>query len=319
MHMAFKLVICPPNYQEQWPELLRQEIPDIDVHLCPTVGEAMEVIGDADAAFGDIVPELLERAEKLRWVACPQAGPRAGYYTQQLVESDVVVTNTREIYNDHISAHIMAFLLAFARGFQTYIPQQVEGVWRQGYQTIYLPEATAAVIGVGGIGGETARLCSEFGMTVLGVDPRLTEPMPGLTELHRPEDLLDVLPRADFVLVTVPETPETQGMFTLEQFRAMKNSAFFINIGRGATVVLDDLVEALRAGEIAGAGLDVFQTEPLPAGHPLWTAPGVLITPHVAGVGPYLDDRRTELFVDNCKRFNEGRPLRNTVDKANWF
>ena len=101
--MAFKLVICPPNYQEHWPELLRQEIPDIDVHLCPTVGEAMEVIGDADAAFGDIVPELLERAGKLRWVACPQAGPRAGYYTRELITSDVVVTNTREIYNDHIS------------------------------------------------------------------------------------------------------------------------------------------------------------------------------------------------------------------------
>ncbi len=317
--MGFKLVICPPNYQEHWPELLRQEIPDIDVHLCPTVGEAMEVIGDADAAFGDIVPELLERGEKLRWVACPQAGPRAGYYTRELIESDVAVTNTREIYNDHISAHIMAFLLAFARGFQVYIPQQVDGVWRQGYETIYLPEATAAVIGVGGIGGETARLCAEFGMTVLGVDPRLEEPTPGLAELHRPENLLEVLPRADFVLVTVPETPETQGMFARPQFRAMKETAFFINIGRGATTVLDDLAEALRAGEISGAGLDVFEVEPLPEGHPLWTAPGVLITPHVAGVGPYLDNRRTELFLDNCKRFNEGRPLRNLVDKSNWF
>ena len=140
-----------------------------------------------------------------------------------------------------------------------------------------------------------------------------------MAELHRPEALLEVLPRADFVLVTVPETPETQGMFTRMQFQAMKETAFFINIGRGATTVLDDLVKALRLGEIAGAGLDVFQVEPLPPGHPLWTTPGMLITPHVAGVGPYLDDRRTELFVDNCKRFNEGRPLRNVVDKANWF
>ena len=317
--MGFKLVICPPNYQEHWPERLREEIPDIDVHLCPTVGEAMEVIGDADAAFGDIVPELLERAGSLRWIACPQAGPTAGYYHEALIESEVVVTNTREIYNDHISAHIMALLLGFARGLQVYIPQQVEGVWRQGYETVYLPEATIAVVGVGGIGGETARLCSEFGMTVLGVDPRLPEPPQGVSELYRPEELLQVLPRADFVAVTVPETPETQGMFTTTQFQAMKKSAFFINIGRGATVVLDDLVDALRTGEIAGAGLDVFQVEPLPAGHPLWSTPGVLITPHVAGDGPYLDDRRTELFVDNCKRFNDGQPLRNVVDKANWF
>ena len=317
--MAFKLVICPPNYQEHWEGRLREEIPDIDVHVCPTVGEAMEVIGDADAAFGDIVPELLERGQNLKWIACPQAGPRAGYYHQSLIDSDVVVTNTREIYNDHISAHIMSLLLAFARGLQVYIPQQVAGVWRQGYQTIYLPEATAVVVGVGGIGGEAARLCAEFGMTVLGVDPRLPAPTAGLAELHRPDALLEVLPRGDFVIVTVPETPETQGMFRAEQFRAMKSSAFFINIGRGATVILDDLVDALRAGEIAGAGLDVFQIEPLPAGHPLWSMPNVLITPHVAGNGPYLDDRRTELFIDNCKRFNEGRELRNVVDKANWF
>ena len=317
--MGFKLVICPPNYQDHWPERLRQEIPDIDVQVCPTVGEAMEVIGDADAAFGDVVPELLERAHNLKWIACPQAGPRAGYYHESLIESDVVVTNTREIYNDHISAHIMSLLLAFARGLQVYLPQQAAGVWRQGYETVYLPEATAVVVGVGGIGGETARLCAEFGMTVLGVDPRLPEPTQGVSELYQPGDLLAVLPRGDFVVVTVPETPETQGMFGAAQFLAMKNSSFFINIGRGATVILNDLVDALTTGEIAGAGLDVFQIEPLPAGHPLWSMPNVIITPHVAGNGPYLDDRRTDLFIDNCKRFNEGRELRNVVDKANWF
>ena len=308
--MGFKMVICPPNYQEDWPAKLREAIPDIDVHLCPTVGEAMEVIGDADAAFGDIVPELLERAGKLKWVACPQAGPRAGYYHQALINTDLIVTNTREIYNDHISAHIMSLLLAFARGLQVYIPQQIQGVWRPGYETVYLPEATAVIVGVGGIGGETARLCAEFGMKVIGVDPRLPEAPPGVAELRRPEDLNQVLPRGDFVIVTVPETPETQRMFRSPQFEAMKKTSFFINIGRGATVVLDDLVAALQAGEIAGAGLDVFQVEPLPPGHPLWTIPG-----H----GPYLQERRTELFIDNCVRFNDGRPLRNVVDKANWF
>jgi phosphoglycerate dehydrogenase-like enzyme len=117
----------------------------------------------------------------------------------------------------------------------------------------------------------------------------------------------------------VPETPETQGLFTLEKFRLMKSGAFFINIGRGATVVLEDLVKALESGEIRGAGLDVFQIEPLPPGHALWGMDNVIITPHVAAAGPHLDDRRTELFIDNCVRFNEGQTLRNVVDKANWF
>ena len=317
--MGFKLVICPPSYQEDWPDRLREAVPDTDVHLCPSVGEAMEVIGDADAAFGDIVPELFARAHNLKWIACPMAGPKPGYYHQALIESDVVVTNTREIYNDHISAHIMAFVLAFARGFQFYIPQQIAGLWHQRPASVHLPDATVVIVGVGGIGGETARLCSEFGMTVLGVDPRLTQAPPGMAELHRPEDLDRVLPRGDFVIVTIPETPATQGMFDARKFQLMKHGAFFINIGRGATVVLDDLVAALREGQIGGAGLDVYQVEPLPPDHPLWKIFGVLLTPHVAGNGPYLDQRRTDLIIENCIRSDTGQPLRNVVAKAQWF
>ena len=323
--MGFKLLILNPSepgetaYVDTLPEKLRDEIPDIDVQLSKSVGEAMEVIGEVDAAFGNIVPELFERATNLKWIACPQAGPKAGYYHQALIDSNVVVTNTREIYDDHISAHIMSYVLALARGLHVYIPRQLKRQWSPGYQIIHLPDATALIIGVGGIGGETARLCAEFGMNVIAVDPRLDEPPPGAKELHRPEALSDLLPRADFVIVTVPETPHTQNMFGLNEFQRMKSSAFFINIGRGATVVLDDLVEALRQGHLAGAGLDVFQTEPLPTSHPLWDLPGVLITPHVAGRGPYLEDRRTKLFIDNCIRFNEGSPLVNVVDKAQWF
>ena len=323
--MGFKLLILNPAEQTEtayvatWPEKLREKLPDVVVHLSKSVGEAMEVIGEVDAAFGNIVPELFERARNLRWIACPQAGPRAGYYHQTLIDSDVVVTNTREIYDDHISAHIMSFILAFARGLHVYIPRQLKRQWSPGCPTIHLPDATAVIVGVGGIGGETARLCAELGMTVIAVDPRVHEPPPGVSELHRPEALSALLPRGDFVIVTVPETPQTQRMFGIEQFQRMKSSAFFINIGRGTTVILDDLVEALQQGQLAGAGLDVFQTEPMPTEHPLWDMPGVLITPHVAGRGSYLEDRRTQLFIDNCIRFNEGRPLVNVVAKDQWF
>lgn len=323
--MAFKILLMSQRGQEDivreqdWPGKLKEAIPDVEVRVASSVGEAMELIEDVDAAFGDIAPELFERARNLKWIAAPAAGPRAGYYHKALIESDVVVTNTRGIYNDHISAHIMAFVLAFARGLHVYIPQQLKRQWKPGYETIHLPDSTAVVIGIGGIGGETARLCAEFGMTVIGVDPRVPRPPRGVAELVRPEELDQALPRGDFVIATVPETPETTRMFNARRFRLMKRSAFFINIGRGATVVLDDLVAALRQGHIAGAGLDVFQIEPLPQDHPLWTMPNVLITPHVAGNGPYLQDRRTELFIDNCIRFNEGRPLRNVVDKAHWF
>ena len=154
---------------------------------------------------------------------------------------------------------------------------------------------------------------------MLATDARRTEAPAGVTELHKPEALDALLPRADFVILTVPHTPATEGFMHRARFQHMKRSAFFINIGRGMTTKLDDLVAALNAGEIAGAALDVFEQEPLPAEHPLWTMPNVLLTPHMAGWGPYLDDRRYQIMIDNCRAFLDGKPLRNVVDKAAWF
>jgi phosphoglycerate dehydrogenase-like enzyme len=279
----------------------------------------MGVIGECDAAIGDIIPELFAKGERLRWIMAPHAGPRAGYYHEQLVKSEVVVTNFRRIYNDHLSIHAMMFVLAFAKGLHTHIRNQIDHRWEEQSAVIHLPDATALGVGMGGIGGEIGRLCAEFGMRVTGLDPRVTDPPPGVSELHAPEALDRLLPKADFVIVTVPETPQTQGLFTREKFGIMKKTAFFINIGRGKTVVLDDLVAALNEGEIRGAGLDVFETEPLPAEHPLWDMPNVMLTPHVGAWGPHLDDRRTDLFVENCVRFNAGEDLLNVVDKEVWF
>jgi len=140
-----------------------------------------------------------------------------------------------------------------------------------------------------------------------------------VAELHAPAALDALLPRADFVILTVPHTPATEGFFNAAKFRLMKKSAFFINIGRGMTTRLDDLVAALRAGEIAGAALDVYEQEPLPAEHPLWGMPNVLLTPHMAGYGPHLNERRFQIIQENCVAFAEGRALRNVVDKRSWF
>ena len=154
---------------------------------------------------------------------------------------------------------------------------------------------------------------------MIGTDARRDTPPPDVAEMHPPEALDALLPRADFVILTVPHTPATEGFMHRARFQRMKRSAFFINIGRGMTTRLDDLVAALRAGEIAGAALDVFEIEPLPQDHPLWTMPNVLLTPHMAGYGPYLNDRRFQIILDNCRAFAEGSKLRNVVDKSAWF
>jgi phosphoglycerate dehydrogenase-like enzyme len=322
--MPARLVMLPPQTEttRDWAARLGTEVPGVDVVVAGDMDQAAGAVRDADAAFGTIPPEILRRAGRLRWLQAPQAAPPAGYYTPELVAHPVVVTNFREIYNDHIGAHILAFVLAFARGLHEYLPRQLRREWRPApldTGVVHLPDATALIVGVGGIGAETARLAAAFGLRVIGVDARRRDAPPGVAELHGPDALDAQLGRADFVILTVPHTPSTEGFMNRARFRRMKRGAFFINIGRGLTTRLDDLVEALRAGEIAGAGLDVFEQEPLPADHPLWTMPGVLITPHTAGYGPYLDERRFEILRDNCQRFLAGQPLRNVVDKASWF
>jgi phosphoglycerate dehydrogenase-like enzyme len=319
------VLMLPPQTDTTrgWAARLATAVPALEVVVAETEADAARAVVEAEAAFGTISPALLARAGRLRWLQAPQAAPPAGYYTRELIEHPVVVTNFREIYNDHIAAHIMAFVLAFARGLHLYLPRQLRREWRpESLETggvLHLPETTALIVGVGGIGAETARLCAAFGMQVMGVDARRRDAPPGVLKLDGPDALDSLLPLADFVILTVPHTPETEGFMHRARFARMKRTAFFVNIGRGLTTRLDDLVAALRAGELAGAALDVFEQEPLPADHPLWTLPNVLITPHTAGHGPYLDERRFEVLLDNARRFLASQPLRNVVDKARWF
>src|SRR6266536_269682 len=322
--MPVTVLMLPPQTAttREWANRLATAVPEISVVVAEDEDAAARVIVQAEGAFGTMPRALLAKAARLRWIQAPQAAPPAGWYYPELIAHPAVVTNFREIYNDHIGAHIMAFVLAFARGLHLYLPRQMDRQWRQeplDTAVIHLPEATALIVGVGGIGAEAARLAAAFGMQVIGVDARRREVPPGMAELHGAAALDSLLPRADFVILTVPHTPATEGFMNRARFQRMKRTAFFINIGRGMTTRLDDLVAALRAGEIAGAGLDVFEQEPLPADHPLWTMPGVLITPHTAGHGPYLDERRFEIIADNARRFVGNEPLRNVVDKANWF
>jgi phosphoglycerate dehydrogenase-like enzyme len=321
---TFKFVMLPPQsgVTRGWGRRLAEAMPEVRVVIAEDQATAEREIVDAEAAFGWLPRELLPKARRLRWLQAPQAAPAAGYYYQEMIDHPLTVTNFREIFNDHISAHVMAFVLAFARGLQVYIPQQLRREWKKPGENrgvVHLPEATALIVGVGGIGAETARLAAAFGMTVLATDARRSDAPPGVAELHKPEALDTLLPRADFVILTVPHTPATEGLMHRARFQRMKRTAFFINIGRGMTTKLFDLVAALNAGEIAGAALDVFEQEPLPAEHPLWTMPNVLLTPHMAGYGPYLDDRRYQIMIDNCRAFLAGKPLRNVVDKASWF
>lgn len=318
-----KYVFLPPIDDDirSWARRLAEALPELEVVIAENEADAARELVDADAAYGGVPPETLPTVERLRLLQNPFAGPPPGYYYPELAEHPVVVSNPRGIYSDHIAQHILMFMLALARGLPYWSAAQAQRRWdprarRRGY--VNLAAATVLINGLGGIGAETARLCAAFGARVIGVDPRPEHDAPA--ELIPPAQLDQRLPEADFVVTTVPHTPETEGMWNAARFRRMKRSAYFINIGRGKTASLDDLAAALASGDLAGAGLDVFETEPLPAEHPLWRMENVLITPHIAVADAAdLPQRRYELIVENARRLLNGQEFLNVVDKAKWY
>ena len=319
-----KFVFMPPldDDRRMFAARLADTLPEYEVAAPETDDDARREIRDADAAYGWVPPSALKVAERLRWVQNPDAGPFFGYYYPSLVAHPTVICNPRGIYFDHISHHIMMFVFALSRGLPWYADAQRRREWdKRARKSPYidLTQATALINGVGGIGHETARLCHEVGMEVIGVEPRPEYDLP-YAEIHAPSELDALLPRADFAITTVPHTPETEFTFDARRFRLMKPSAYFINIGRGMVCKMDDLADAIESGEIAGAGLDVFELEPLPSDHKLWGLPNVLITPHVAVAdAENIPERRFQIILDNARRFLNGEPLNNVVDKEKWY
>ena len=322
--MSRQLVMLPPSDEltEAWAAAVARAAPGLDVVIAPDRAAALKVLPQAVGAYGTLDPELLARAGALQWLQAPQAAPPAGYFFPELVAHPVQVTNFRGIYNDHVAIHAVAMLLALARNLHTYMRQQPSGDWTRHLadsDILHLPESTVLVVGVGGIGAEIGRQLQAFGARVLGVDPRCTVCPDGFVGMHPPEALDRLLPAVDTVVLTLPHTPESEGLMDARRLALMRPHALLVNIGRGATVKLDALLAALQHKRLGGAALDVFEIEPLPPAHPLWREPRALLTPHVAVVGPYIPQRRLEVLCDNARRFEAGLPLRNVVDKALWY
>jgi phosphoglycerate dehydrogenase-like enzyme len=236
----------------------------------------------------------------------------------EAVEMDFALTNTSGIHRVQISEHIFGFLLAFARELHKAIRVQARREWvpyDQHEGVFELAGKTMLLIGVGAIGERTAKVARAFDMRVLGVRRNAGARVPNVETMVGPDQLLDVLPAADYVVVAAPLTHETQGMIGEQELRAMRSAAYIVNVGRGGLIRQDVLIRALQEGWIAGAGLDVFEDEPLPEDSPLWRMDNVIITSHYAGITPYYDERAMAIFVDNLRRYRAGEPLRNVVDK----
>jgi phosphoglycerate dehydrogenase-like enzyme len=275
------------------------------------------VLPEVEIAAGHMTPALLGRMLNLRWYQQWGAGADWLMRHPEIAASDLIITNASGVHAIQISEHILALLLAFARRFPQSMRAQLRGEWqREERQDIFeLAGKTMLLIGVGAIGERTARLAAALDVRVIGVRRDPAAPAPGIERMVAPERLAEVLPEADFVVLTVPLTHATCHMIGEQELRLMKPTAYIVNIGRGGTIDEAALIRALAEGWIAGAGLDVFEKEPLPADSPLWGMENVIITAHYAGATPHYNERALAIFLDNLRRYKAGEPMRNVVDK----
>jgi phosphoglycerate dehydrogenase-like enzyme len=252
-------------------------------------------------------------ADRLQWVHIASAGVDRLLFPQ-LQDSPVVLTNSRGIFEEPIAEYVLGLIIAFAKGFATTVDNQRKHRWHH-RETERIAERNVLVIGTGPIGRATARLLRAAGMRVEGVGRRDVPSDPDFGTVFAMSRLDECLGRADFVVAVAPLTEQTRGMFNRDTLAAMRPTARLINVGRGQLVVTDDLVKAIADGTIAGAALDVFETEPLWASSPLWSLPNVLVSPHMSGDAVGWRAALAELFVANFQRWRAGQPLHNMVDK----
>ena len=276
-------------------------------------------IADADVLFGRVPPDIFAGHRRLRYYHAHGAGVDA-ILTPELVHSDVVLASEKGQVGIHLAELAFALLLGLTRGVHTALRRPdyaLREAIRVEQRELY--EETMGVVGFGGTGREVARRALGFGMTVLAVDSEDVPPEPGVAAIWKPDRLADLLGAADVVVIALPLTKATHHLFTRDLFRRMRRHAILINVTRGEIVRGDDLLRALDEGLLWGAGLDVTDPEPLPPGHPLWTHPRVIVTPHTAGGSPRRAERAVRVFCENLRRLRAGGPLLALIDKDKGY
>jgi len=276
-------------------------------------------VADAHIIYGVFTREEYRAARKLRWIQYRAAGIDELLYPE-LVNSPVILTNMQRTHSPSISETAICLMLALIRGVNRYAVQTRDHVWKEWDDHQELSGRTLGVVGLGGIGTDTAyRAHYGFNMKILAVDPKPLPKPAFVAELHSPDWLPQMVPQVDVLLSAAPHTPLTENIFNAAVFRTMKPTAYFINMTRGALVDTPALITALKEKWIAGAGLDVAYKEPLPPDDPLWSAGNIIITSHTSGVSDATMVRKYELLCENLRRYVNGLPLLNVVDKVRGY
>ena len=313
------MLVTDLEFPSVYREKLQAYAPNLEIKTCGSREEFRQQVADAHIIFGGCNKEEFLSARQLRWIQYPAAGVE-GILFPDLVESPVVLTNMQRMYSPTISESVIGLLITLTRRLNDYTLQTRERKWNELEGLREISGLTMGIVGMGGIGTDTAyRAHYGFHMRILATDPKPLPKPAFVAELHSPEWLPKMVPQVDVLLSAAPHTPLTHHMFNDEIFRLMKPSAYFINVSRGWLVDSAALVSALKERRIAGAALDATEPEPLPPDHPLWTAGNIIITSHSSAVSAGSTEKSMDLFCENVRRYTNGLPLLNVVDKKRGY
>lgn len=316
-----KILIIPgltlPTVSTADLERIRRAVVNAEV-VVATPDDALKEVVDADIVLGFVSRPMYLAATKLRWVHAIASGVDAFLY-DEFKTGEVVLTSEKGLVGEHLADHAFGLLLMLTRQLATALrlgPDAWNHRPEMRAKEIELTGATMGIFGFGGTGRAVARRAAAFGMKVVALDRDPVPASPEVSAVHGGGGFDSLLAAADVLAICCPLTPETRAKFDAAAFRKMKNSALLVNVTRGETVVEDDLVAALEAGEISGAALDVTPREPLPPSSRLWSLPQVVMTPHTAGASQFRASRNIDRFVENLGRLRRGEPLEGVIDKA---
>ncbi|MDA9505030.1 hydroxyacid dehydrogenase [Bradyrhizobium sp. CCBAU 11386] len=311
------IVLNDPD-AELYARLIAGRFPQVRTIVALTPEYMARYLNEADALLASRFPiDLLEHAKKMRWIQWTGAGVDSIMPFRERI-GHITITNARGIHGDIIADFVMAGVTMLHWNFRQLLRDQAERKWSPRF-VAPLAEKTLGVVGLGAIGATIARRAKSAGMTVVGSKRDVSGLVDCVDRLFAPDALKEMLPLCDFVVLALPATATTVGLIGAAEIARMRRDAFLINIARGRVIVEAELIQALDAGTIAGALLDVFQQEPLPQGSPLWDMPNVIATPHISGSATNYAERVFAIFADNIERFLTGEELINVVDLARGY
>ncbi len=312
-------VVVTEGFTQEYLDKIQAISEEVDIVVPQSVEETQAAMRDTEVVFGDFSREMFDAAGELKWVQSIGSGID-GVLFDEFVESDVILTSAKGTVGTHLADHAWALLLALTRGIHTALREKN---WRVRMpiraRSWELAGMTLGVFGLGGTGVEVARRAQGFGMRTLALDTEDVKKPPFVEEVWAPDRFYDLLEESDVVVICLPLTDDTRGIFDAKAFRHMRQHALLINVTRGNIIDGPSLLSALEKGEIGGAGLDTSPGEPLEDDHPLWNMENVVVTPHTAGGSPVRVARIVDVFCDNLRRYLDGRQLTGVIDKRKGY